>query len=170
MSPQPSEIGPVEVHKFGGTSVDGPERLRAVAALVARGAAPRRVVVVSAMGKVTDRLVEAMGGMKSPPRLVHLSIPGNETDDETAFARTKADGSPDSQWALLFDFASIRMRVGCEVTEDCPPGHQPGGDQASSGTTGTGTAGTGTAGTGTGTAGTGTAGDREFHCGTAIRE
>ena len=37
------------------------------------------------------RLVEAMGGMKSPPRLVHLSIPGNETDDETAFARTKRE-------------------------------------------------------------------------------
>ena len=57
--------------------------------------------------------------------------------------RTKADGSPDSQWALLFDFASIRMRVGCEVTEDCPPGHEPGaqdgdGDQTSAGM-GTGT-------------------------------
>lgn len=90
--------------------------------------------------------------------------------------RMKADGAPDSQWALLFDFASIRMRVGCEVDEDCPPGQlprgngttgtpsgtgtvgrddgDPAGTTSSGGTAGTGTAGTGTAGTGT--AGTGT--------------
>lgn len=34
-----------------------------------------------------------------------------------------ADGEPEAQWAMLFDFASIRMRVGCDVNEeDCPPG------------------------------------------------
>ncbi len=41
--------------------------------------------------------------------------------------KTNHDGTPGSQWALLFDFASIRMRVGCEVEEpDCEPGQEPG--------------------------------------------
>ena len=49
-----------EVHKFGGTSVAGAERLRAVAALVSHAAAGARVVVVtSAMAGVTDALVDA---------------------------------------------------------------------------------------------------------------
>ncbi len=37
-------------------------------------------------------------------------------------------GEPASSWALIFDFASIRMRVGCEVdgeVVDCPPGTVP---------------------------------------------
>ncbi|MDF1701717.1 MAG: c-type cytochrome, partial [Planctomycetota bacterium] len=61
---------------------------------------------------------------------------GLEESDKGRFIRlyrrmkngtTDADGTPGSQWALLFDFASIRMRVGCEVEEDCPPGQEPGG-------------------------------------------
>lgn len=49
MTPRPT------VYKFGGTSLDGAERIRRVAELVARGPRPL-VVVVSAMAGVTDRL------------------------------------------------------------------------------------------------------------------
>ncbi len=47
------------VHKYGGTSVDGPERIRAVARRIAdaRAAGNEMVVVVSAMGHSTDELI-----------------------------------------------------------------------------------------------------------------
>ena len=47
------------VQKYGGTSVDGPERIRAVAKRVAaaRAAGNDTVVVVSAMGQTTDQLL-----------------------------------------------------------------------------------------------------------------
>ena len=48
----------VQVFKFGGTSVAEAERIRRVVELV-RDEAGRRVVVVSALGGVTDRLLEA---------------------------------------------------------------------------------------------------------------
>ncbi len=50
---------PVLVQKYGGTSVDGPARIRAVAARVAaaRAAGHEVVVVVSAMGQATDDLL-----------------------------------------------------------------------------------------------------------------
>jgi aspartokinase/homoserine dehydrogenase 1 len=49
-----------EVHKFGGTSVAGAERLRCVAELAANAAAESRLVLVtSAMAGVTDSLVSA---------------------------------------------------------------------------------------------------------------
>lgn len=49
----------VLVHKYGGTSVNGPERIRAVARRVAaaRAAGSAMVVVVSAMGDTTDELI-----------------------------------------------------------------------------------------------------------------
>ena len=50
----------LQVHKFGGTSVRDPERLRAVALLVKEHATRSRIVVVSsAMAGVTDALVAA---------------------------------------------------------------------------------------------------------------
>ena len=47
------------VQKYGGTSVNGPERIRAVAARIAaaRAAGHSMVVVVSAMGDTTDELI-----------------------------------------------------------------------------------------------------------------
>jgi aspartate kinase len=50
---------PTLVQKYGGTSVDGPERIRAVAKRVAaaRAAGHDTVVVVSAMGQTTDELL-----------------------------------------------------------------------------------------------------------------
>jgi aspartate kinase len=49
----------VLVHKYGGTSVNGPERIRAVAQRIAaaRAAGHAMVVVVSAMGHTTDELI-----------------------------------------------------------------------------------------------------------------
>jgi aspartate kinase len=49
----------VLVHKYGGTSVNGPDRIRAVAARIAgaRAAGHELVVVVSAMGDTTDELI-----------------------------------------------------------------------------------------------------------------
>jgi aspartokinase/homoserine dehydrogenase 1 len=53
---------PVHVAKFGGTSVGTPERVRRVVELAtAESPAHRRVVVSSAFGGVTDRLLEAVG-------------------------------------------------------------------------------------------------------------
>lgn len=53
----------IEVHKFGGTSVGSPARMREAAALIHRAVesagADRVVVVTSAMGGVTDQLVAA---------------------------------------------------------------------------------------------------------------
>lgn len=56
-----------EVHKFGGTSVAGAERLRAASALVVAAAAPgaRLVVVTSAMAGVTDALTDAVAAAGS---------------------------------------------------------------------------------------------------------
>ena len=48
------------VMKFGGTSVADAERIRSVAQIVARHAGRRPVVVVSALGGVTDLLVRAV--------------------------------------------------------------------------------------------------------------
>lgn len=49
------------VHKFGGTSVAGAERYRAVADIVMARPEPVRIVVVSAMSGVTDALVRLVG-------------------------------------------------------------------------------------------------------------
>jgi aspartokinase/homoserine dehydrogenase 1 len=48
------------VHKFGGTSLAGAERIRAVAEIVLARPEPRRAVVVSAMAGVTDGLMGAV--------------------------------------------------------------------------------------------------------------
>ena len=62
---------PTLVQKYGGTSVDGPDRIRAVAARVkaARTAGHDTVVVVSAMGQSTDDLLRlALQVSQQPPR------------------------------------------------------------------------------------------------------
>lgn len=51
---------PLQVHKFGGTSVGDPSRMRAVAAIVREQALHARIIVVaSAMSGVTDALIDA---------------------------------------------------------------------------------------------------------------
>ena len=58
---------PILVQKYGGTSVNGPERIRAVAQRIAaaRAAGHSMVVVVSAMGHTTDELI-ALAKQVSP--------------------------------------------------------------------------------------------------------
>jgi len=64
------------VQKYGGTSVDGPERIRAVAARVAaaRAAGHDTVVVVSAMGHQTDALLELARQVSTQPNRRELDM------------------------------------------------------------------------------------------------
>jgi aspartate kinase len=66
----------LRVQKYGGTSVDGAERLRAVAARVAaaRTAGAALVVVVSAMGHETDRLLALAHEVSRQPSLRELDM------------------------------------------------------------------------------------------------
>ena len=50
--------GPWVVHKFGGTSLADAERYRNVAAIMRAQEGERKAVIVSAMHKVTDGLIE----------------------------------------------------------------------------------------------------------------
>ena len=64
------------VQKYGGTSVAGPERIRHVAERVvaAAGAGRRVCVVVSAMGKTTDELIELAGRVSPLPHPRELDM------------------------------------------------------------------------------------------------
>ncbi len=64
------------VQKYGGTSVDGPERIRAVAQRVAtaRRSGLDTVVVVSAMGHTTDELVSLARRVSPHPRARELDM------------------------------------------------------------------------------------------------
>src|SRR5690349_8944385 len=66
----------VLVQKYGGTSVDGPERLRAVAKRVAaaRAAGHDLVVVVSAMGQTTDELLRLARQVAADPSRRELDM------------------------------------------------------------------------------------------------
>jgi len=64
------------VQKYGGTSVDGPERIRAVARRVAaaRAAGNDTVVVVSAMGQTTDELIGLARQVSKAPNRRELDM------------------------------------------------------------------------------------------------
>jgi aspartate kinase len=67
---------PVLVQKYGGTSVDGPERIREVAKRVAeaRSAGNDTVVVVSAMGHSTDELMSLAQQVSATPNRRELDM------------------------------------------------------------------------------------------------
>jgi aspartate kinase len=67
---------PVLVQKYGGTSVDGPDRIRAVARRVAaaRAAGNDTVVVVSAMGQSTDDLLRLAQQVSQHPSKRELDM------------------------------------------------------------------------------------------------
>lgn len=67
---------PLLVQKYGGTSVDGPDRIRAVAARVAgaRAAGDDVVVVVSAMGDSTDELIALAHRVSPEPNRRELDM------------------------------------------------------------------------------------------------
>lgn len=64
------------VQKYGGTSVNGPERIRAVAGRIAaaRAAGASLVVVVSAMGDTTDELIELARRVSPRPNRRELDM------------------------------------------------------------------------------------------------
>jgi aspartate kinase len=64
------------VQKYGGTSVDGAERMRAVAKRIAatRAAGADTVVVVSAMGHTTDSLIDLANQVSSDPHPRELDM------------------------------------------------------------------------------------------------
>ena len=66
----------VLVQKYGGTSVDGPERIRAVARRVAaaRAAGHALIVVVSAMGRTTDELLRLARQVSAEPSRRELDM------------------------------------------------------------------------------------------------
>src|SRR4029450_9136868 len=67
---------PIVVQKYGGTSVDGVERLRAVADRVvkARDEGSDVIVVVSAMGQTTDDLARMAKDIASEPDLREMDM------------------------------------------------------------------------------------------------
>ena len=67
---------PTLVQKYGGTSVAGPERIRAVAGRVAeaRRAGADTVVVVSAMGQTTDELIRLAHQVSNSPSRRELDM------------------------------------------------------------------------------------------------
>lgn len=54
----PSQREPIVAHKFGGTSMGSAERIRGVADILSARRGEQQIVVVSAMSKVTDALIE----------------------------------------------------------------------------------------------------------------
>jgi aspartokinase/homoserine dehydrogenase 1 len=64
----PNATDPWIVHKFGGTSLAGADRFRHVARVLAARPEPRRAVVVSAIGGVTNALIRAveLAGRRDP--------------------------------------------------------------------------------------------------------
>jgi aspartate kinase len=64
------------VHKYGGTSVNGPERIRAVARRIAaaKAAGHDMVVVVSAMGHTTDELIALARRVSPSPNRRELDM------------------------------------------------------------------------------------------------
>jgi aspartate kinase len=72
---RPSHVGTI-VMKFGGTSVAGPERLKAVARRIvsAREAGTRVVAVLSAMGQTTDELIDLAHQVSPTPEPRELDM------------------------------------------------------------------------------------------------
>ena len=75
--------------------------------------------------------VFAMGRIFLSTRSANGQLDSDKGRFIRVYRRVKVPGAPPpapgeepaAQWALLFDFASIRMRVGCDINEeDCPPG------------------------------------------------
>lgn len=97
------------VYKFGGTSVSGPDRMREVARLAA--AAPTRpVLVVSAMGGVTDRLVAIADSIRQGNDVWRDLLPELQTRHAKAVAELTG-GEPAERSALEADVAAGFERV-----------------------------------------------------------
>ncbi len=109
------------VQKYGGTSVGTPERIRAVAARIARTRAEghRLAVVVSAMGHTTDELIElAEQVSKRPPhREMDMLLTAGERISMALLSMALADLGVDavsftgSQSGIITDQSHRRARI-----------------------------------------------------------
>lgn len=110
------------VQKFGGTSVGTPERIRAVAARVARahkGGENRLIVVVSAMGHTTDELIALAEQVSPEPphREMDMLLTAGERISMALLSMALADqGVPavsftGSQSGIITDHSHRRARI-----------------------------------------------------------
>jgi aspartate kinase len=109
------------VQKYGGTSVAGPERLKAVARRVAgaRAAGDQVVVVVSAMGDTTDHLIELAHQVspRPPERELDMLLATGEIVSSTLLAMALNDlGCPalsltGAQAGIWTDASHRRARI-----------------------------------------------------------
>ncbi len=88
---------PIHVAKFGGTSVGTPERIRRVVELVADGRDVCHVVVSSAFGGVTDRLLDAIAVAKVPEKDYQIIL----AEIEARHAVAIDDLAPEEEKAAL---------------------------------------------------------------------
>ena len=111
-----------EVHKFGGTSVGGPERLQAVAALVRHAASSARLVVVSsAMSGVTNSLVAAAASAEVGERSEALAAVAALADiHREALAALGGDESVAPELERLVDEARDLVRAAVYLGELTP--------------------------------------------------
>lgn len=119
LGPQPASPAPV-VMKFGGSSVADLERLRAVARrVVDRAASQPVVVVVSAMGKTTNALLEQARALADPPpaRELDMLLSTGERESMTLLAIAihalgrRAISLTGSQCGILTDHQHGRARI-----------------------------------------------------------
>ena len=118
---------PVHVAKFGGTSVATPERVRRVVELVAGetpdAAPPRRVVVTSAFGGVTDRLldaVEAAVGRTGAHRAILAEIRERHAEALAALAPEAERGGVGAGLDALFAELG-ELLYGVYLLRECTP-------------------------------------------------
>ena len=97
------------VHKFGGTSVANADRYRDVSKIISQDPAPRKGVVVSAMSKVTDALIELVTGAQKRQEdyLVKLEAL-KEKHHQTISALLPADRQDSLKKIIEADFNDIK--------------------------------------------------------------
>ena len=110
---------PILVQKFGGSSLADPARLEVcadrVVAAIERGY--RVVVVVSAMGRTTDRLLDLAGslGGEPDPRALDLLLATGELASTAmmamALAQRNTKATPCAYWRGAWRARGMRQRV-----------------------------------------------------------
>lgn len=116
---------PTHVHKFGGTSVDGPDRLRAAAAILQAGAhaGEATVAVSSAMAGVTNDLVaiadDAAHARLEPAIRRAESLRARHQEVAAALGATDEDPLPAAIDDLCDELESI-IRAAAHLTELTP--------------------------------------------------
>ena len=120
----PASDKPIHVAKFGGTSVGSPERVREVVRLVA--AMPRSVrpvVVSSAFGGVTDRLLAAISAAKARSGEHTVILAELRARHLTALAREDEHAALGHQLDAIFGGVAELLQ-GVYLLRECTPRFQ----------------------------------------------